>query len=79
MYTNQLEFHKELLRTVEPNGLLIPYTNSRSKAIILRKSRANSEINSEPRATKEPRANSKINSKLRAINSNSNAERIDPK
>ena len=42
---------------------VIPYTNSESRAKIL----------------KEPRANSKINSKLRAINSNGNAERIDPK
>jgi hypothetical protein len=54
-------------------------TNNGSKAVILREPRANSEINSELRATKEPRANSKIDSKPRAMNSNGNAERIGPK
>ena len=59
---------------MEPYGLLMHRTNSRSMTVI-------PYTNSESRAKilKEPRANSKINSKLRAINSNGNAERIDPK
>jgi hypothetical protein len=60
---------------------MIPYTDSRSRAVIptQKEPRANSEIDSEPRATNKPSANSKINSKLRAKNSISNAKRIDPK
>jgi hypothetical protein len=88
-HTDQPEFHEEPMRAVEPHGLLMHGTDSRSRtailctdsesgAVILREPRANSEINSEPRATKEPRANSEIDSEPRAMNSNGNAERIDP-
>ena len=46
--------------------------------MIPREPRADSEIDSEPRATKEPSADSEIDSKPRATNSNGNAERMDP-
>jgi hypothetical protein len=84
-HTEQPEFHKEPLRAVEPHRLLMHGTNSRSRTVIpctnsgfgakiLREPRANSE----PRATKEPRADSEIDSKPRAMNSNGNAEGMDP-
>jgi hypothetical protein len=63
---------------MEPYRLLMHGTNNKSRTMISNKPRANSEIDSKLGATKEPSANSRINSKPRAINSNSNAERIDP-
>ena len=88
-HTDQSEFHEEPLRAVEPQGSLmhrtdsrsgtaIPCTDSESGAVILREPRADSEIDSEPGATKEPSADSEIDSEPRATNSNGNAERMDP-
>ena len=88
-HTDQPEFHEEPLRAVEPNGSLmhrtdsgsgteIPCTDSGSGAVIPREPRADSEIDSEPGATKEPGADSEIDSEPRATNSNGNAERMDP-
>jgi hypothetical protein len=48
------------------SGTLIPYTNSGSGAVIQRKPRADSEIDSEPGATKEPSADSENDSEPRA-------------
>ena len=81
MHTNQLEFYKKLLRAIKLNRLLIhkinskfkiivPYTNSRFKAIILIELSAN-----KFKATNKPNTNSR----LKAINSTSNTKRINPK
>jgi hypothetical protein len=63
---------------------MIPYTNSRSRAIIL--TQKEPSANSKPKATNKPKAiyRSKAiipstNSKPRAINLTSNSKRIDSK
>jgi hypothetical protein len=69
------------LRTLIPcTGTVIPSTNSGSRAVISNQKgpSADSENDSEPRATKEPSADSENDSEPRAINSTGNAERIDP-
>jgi hypothetical protein len=69
-------------RTLIPcTGTVIPSTNNRSRAVISTQKgpSADSENDSEPRATNEPSANSEIDSEPKAENSTSNAERIDPK
>ena len=71
---------------MEPYGLLMHRTNSRSRAVILNQKgpSANSKNNSKPRATKEPSAINGSRAMMpstirrpRAINSNSDAKRID--
>jgi hypothetical protein len=57
---------------MEPYRLLMHRTNSRSRTVILyTNSKSRAEI------LREPRANSEIDSKPRAMNSNSNTERMD--
>jgi hypothetical protein len=59
---------------------MIPCTDSGSGAVIptQKEPRADSEIDSEPRATNKPSADSEIDSEPRAENSTGNAKRIDP-
>ena len=75
-------------KTNSGSRTVIPSTNSGSRAIIPTEKgpSANSENDSEPRATKKPSAIYRsrammpgTNSGPRDMNSNSNAERIDPK
>jgi hypothetical protein len=77
-HTEQPEFHEEPLRAAELNGSLMHGIDNESRAMIPNEPRADSEIDSEPGATKEPSADSGIDSEPRAMNSNGNAERIDP-
>jgi hypothetical protein len=75
-------------KTNSGSRTMIPYTDSGFRAVIptQKEPSANSENDSEPRATKKPSAIYEsraimpgTNSRLRAKNSNSNAERIDLK
>jgi hypothetical protein len=75
-------------RTYSGSRTMIPYTDSGSRAVIPTQKgpSANSENDSEPRATKKPSAIYRsraimpgTDSGPRAIDLNGNAERIDPK
>jgi hypothetical protein len=75
-------------KTNSGSRTVIPCTDSRSRAVISNQKgpSADSENDSEPRATKKPSAIYRsraimpnTNSGPRAINSNSNAKRINPK
>jgi hypothetical protein len=77
-----VEPHRLMMhKTNSGSGTMIPYTDSGSRAVIptQKEPRANSKIDSEPRATNKLSANSEIDSEPKAKNSTGNAKRIDPK